>query len=208
MNRKWIAILLSAVLLLALAAACGKETVTNPPNDVNNMNSGTGDNQNNGTNPGGSTGNDLNGNGPSDSNTHLSGNTGDPVFPNSLATMDADVAVDDLIATLGLTETDLDNAMRDVSTVGDGVDGARTYRHKLLGHDSDVSYSFDDKHAINKVTVKTQKDYADDWRKEFNDTLRATAVEGKTDTWDYSDSSVRMSEDGDHFVITIEKHRA
>ena len=95
--------------------------------------------------------------------------------------------------------------MRDIATVGDNVDGARTYRHKLLGHEADVSYGFDEGRMINKVTVKTKKDYDEDWSRELNDTLGATAVEGQTDTWDYSDSNVKITEEGDYLLITIEK---
>ena len=172
MNRKWIALLLSCALVLMLAAACGRnnDKPNNNANDTTNngMNNGTNngsdmntrpDNSGNTNVPGDMTpGNDLNG---SDGNI---GEHNDPVFPDSLATMDADVAVADLFDTIGLSETDLDNAMKDVATVGDGVDGARTYRHKLLGQDSDVSYGFDDQRAINKVTVKSPADTADEWR--------------------------------------------
>lgn len=214
MNRKRIALLLIAVLLLSMAAACGRRNDAAQENQTNNnMNNGT----NNGTpqndTPGNDmTSNDMTGNDLSNNNMNNSGMNGStaddrgeyPTFPNNLAT-GAEVALDDLIATLGLTATDLETAMRDVATVGDNVDGARTYRHKLLGHEADVSYGFDDQDMIDRVTVKTQKNRMDAWRTELNDTLGATGVEGQTDTWDYSDSRVKITEEGDHLLITIEK---
>lgn len=213
MNRKWIALLLSCALVLMLAAACGRnnDKTNNNANDTNNgMNNGMTNNgsdmntrpDNNGnTNvPGDMTpGNDLNG---SDGNI---GEHNDPVFPDSLATMDADVAVADLFDTIGLSEIDLDNAMRDIATVGDGVDGARTYRHKLLGQDSDVSYSFDDQRAINKITVKSPADSADEWREELSGTLGAKEVEGQMNNWTYNEHKIKVDDKGDHVIITIEK---
>lgn len=213
MNRKWIALLLSCALVLMLAAACGRnnDKTNNNANDNNNgMNNGMTNNgsdmntrpDNNGnTNvPGDMTpGNDLNG---SDGNI---GEHNDPVFPDSLATMDADVAVADLFDTIGLSETDLDNAMRDIATVGDGVDGARTYRHKLLGQDSDVSYGFDDQRAINKITVKSPADSADEWREELSGTLGAKEVEGQMNNWTYNEHKIKVDDKGDHVIITIEK---
>ena len=214
MNRKWIALLLSCALVLMLAAACGRnnDKPNNNANDTTNngMNNGTTNNgsdmntrpDNNGnTNvPGDMTpGNDLNG---SDGNI---GEHNDPVFPDSLATMDADVAVADLFDTIGLSETDLDNAMKDIATVGDGVDGARTYRHKLLGRDSDVSYGFDDQRAINKITVKSPADSADEWREELSGTLGAKEVEGQMNNWTYNEHKIKVDDKGDHVIITIEK---
>lgn len=211
MNRKWIALLLSCALVLMLAAACGRnnDKANNNTNDTTNngTNNGAGDMNNGGMDNNGNTnvpgdmtpGNDLNGN---------EGNIGEhnePVFPDSLATMDADVAVADLFDTIGLTETDLDNAMRDIATVGDGVDGARTYRHKLLGQDSDVSYGFDEQRAINKVTVKSPADSADEWRDELSGTLGAKQVEGDMNSWIYNEHKVKVDDKGDHVVITIEK---
>ena len=214
MNRKWIALLLSCALVLMLAAACGRnnDKPNNNANDTTNngMNNGTTNNgsdmntrpDNNGnTNvPGNMTpGNDLNG---SDGNI---GEHNEPVFPDSLATMDADVAVADLFDTIGLSEADLDNAMRDIATVGDGVDGARTYRHKLLGRDSDVSYGFDDQRAINKITVKSPADSADEWREELSGTLGAKEVEGQMNNWTYNEHKIKVDDKGDHVIITIEK---
>lgn len=211
MNRKWIALLLSCALVLMLAAACGRnnDKTNSNANDTNNNGTNNGSDMNNGgmgnssgnTNvPGDMTpGNDLNG---SDGNI---GEHNEPVFPDSLATMDADVAVADLFDTIGLSETDLDNAMKDVATVGDGVDGARTYRHKLLGQDSEVSYGFDDQRAINKVTVKSPADTADEWREELSGTLGAKEVEGQMNNWTYNEHKVKVDDKGDHVIITIEK---
>ena len=210
MNRKWIALLLSCALVLMLAAACGRnnDKTNNNANDTTNngtTNNGSDmntrpDNSGNTNVPGDMTpGNDLNG---SDGNI---GEHNDPVFPDSLATMDADVAVADLFDTIGLSETDLDNAMRDIATVGDGVDGARTYRHKLLGQDSEVSYGFDDQRAINKVTVKSPADTADEWREELSGTLGAKEVEGQMNNWTYNEHKIKVDDKGDHVIITIEK---
>ena len=187
MNRKWIALLLSCALVLMLAAACGRNN--DKPN--NNANDTTNNGMNNGATNNGSDGN--------------IGEHNEPVFPDSLATMDADVAVADLFDTIGLSETDLDNAMRDIATVGDGVDGARTYRHKLLGRDSDVSYGFDDQRAINKITVKSPADSADEWREELSGTLGAKEVEGQMNNWTYNEHKVKVDDKGDHVIITIEK---
>ena len=210
MNRKWIALLLSCALVLMLAAACGRnnDKTNNNANDTTNngttnngsdMNTRPGNNGNTNV-PGDMTpGNDLNG---SDGNI---GEHNEPVFPDSLATMDADVAVADLFDTIGLSETDLDNAMRDIATVGDGVDGARTYRHKLLGRDSDVSYGFDDQRAINKITVKSPADSADEWREELSGTLGAKEVEGQMNNWTYNEHKIKVDDKGDHVIITIEK---
>ena len=214
MNRKWIALLLSCALVLMLAAACGRnnDKTNNNANDTTNngMNNGATnngsdmntrpDNSGNTNVPGDMTpGNDLNG---SDGNI---GEHNEPVFPDSLATMDADVALADLFDAMGLSETDLDNAMKDVATVGDGVDGARTYRHKLLGQDSDVSYGFDDQRAINKITVKSPADSADEWREELSGTLGAKSVEGEMNSWTYNEHKVKVDDKGDHVIITIEK---
>jgi hypothetical protein len=129
----------------------------------------------------------------------------DPVVPDSLATMDADVAVDDLFDTLGLTRDDLDTAMRDIQMAEGGTADNPTYRHKLLGEDADVSYGFDDSRTINKVTVNAKPTTADQWRTELKDTLGAKAVEGETDTWTYDDNQIKIDDQGTHVVITIEK---
>ena len=130
----------------------------------------------------------------------------DPVFPESLATTDADVAVDDLFATLGLTRDDLDTAMRNIDMTDTGTADAPTYRHRLLGEDADVSYGFDDRHTINKVTVKAKPDTADEWRQEISGVLGASEVEGDMNSWTYDDSQIKVSEMGDHVIITIEKN--
>ena len=216
MNRKWIALLLSCALVLMLAAACGRNNDKANNNTNDTTNNGMNDGTNNGAgdmNNGGLDNNSGNTNVPGDMTpgNNLNGNAGnigehnEPVFPDSLATMDADVAVADLFDTIGLSETDLDNAMRDIATVGDGVDGARTYRHKLLGQDSDVSYGFDDQRAINKVTVKSPADSADEWREELSGTLGAKEVEGEMNSWTYNEHKVKVDDKGDHVVITIEK---
>ena len=219
MNRKWIALLLSCALVLMLAAACGRnnDKTNNNANDTTNngtTNNGSDmntrpDNSGNTNAPGSMTpGNSAgsgNGSGMNDSNDGNIGEHNEPVFPDSLATMDADVAVADLFDTIGLSETDLDNAMKDVATVGDGVDGARTYRHKLLGQDSEVSYGFDDQRAINKVTVKSPANSADEWREELSGTLGAKSVEGEMNSWIYNEHKVKVDDKGDHVIITIEK---
>ena len=218
MNRKWIALLLSCALVLMLAAACGrnKDNASGTDNTNGNgvsdgMNNNAGDSTNNGINgntnaPGNMTpGNDAGSGGMDGGSDGNIGEHNEPVFPDSLATMDADVAVSDLFDTIGLSETDLDNAMRDVATVGDGVDGARTYRHKLLGHEADVSYGFDDQRAINKVTVKSPADSADEWRDELSGRLGAEEVAGEMNSWTYNQHKVKVDDKGDHVVITIEK---
>jgi len=209
MNRKWLALALSGVLLLSLAVACGRKDdagdTQNNNNMDNEMNTPTDNNSNGNANtntPGSMTpGNEM-GNYP---DTPSEPNHQEPVFPESLATTDADVAVDDLFATLGLTRNDLDTAMRDMDMVGDSTSDAPTYRHKLLGQNADVSYGFDDQHTINKVTVKAQPDTADEWRQELSGVLGATEVEGEMNSWTYNDSQIKVSEMGDHVVITIEK---
>ncbi len=220
MKQKWIAILLSAALILTLGAACGKKDDTNNAN-TNNGNGSVNDNIGNGgntavpNNP--NTGNGMNNtpnsnptpetnNGTDNSGSDMNGSKPGnyPVFPDALTTADADVAIDDLIDTLGLSERDLQTAMANMEAVGDDVTG-KTYRHKLLGYDADVSYGFNDARDINKVTVRTAKEHADTWRSQLKDVLGATAVEGQTDSWNYSDSTVKMVEEGDHFIITIEK---
>jgi len=217
MKQKWIAILLSAALILTLGAACGKKD--EPNNDTGNdsgngsvndnmENNGgtavpnspnTGMDSNPGSNPAPDTNNGMNG---SDMNGNEPGNY--PTFPDALTTADADVALDDLIDTLGLSERDLQTAMTNMESIGDDATG-KTYRHKVFGHDADVSYGFNDARNINKITVRTAKEHADTWRSQLKDVLGATAIEGQADSWDYSDSTVKMTEDGDHFVITIEK---
>ena len=69
-----------------------------------------------------------------------------------------------------------------------------------------VSYGFDDQHTINKVTVKAQPDTADEWRQELSGVLGATEVEGEMNSWTYNDSQIKVSEMGDHVVITIVKN--
>ena len=202
MKRKWIALLLVCVLLLTLSAACGrkKDNVADGQNN-NDMNN----NVNNGNPQNNVPGNDMNGSGMNGSDTDNPGEY--PTYPNGLASS-AELALDDLIANLGLTATELETAMGDIEVVGDNVEGARTYRHKLLGHEADVSYAFDEQDMIDRITVKTQKDRLEEWRTELNDTLGAATVEGQTDTWDYSDSRVKITEEGDHLLITIEKPKA
>ena len=202
MKRKWIALLLVCVLLLTLLAACGrkKDNVADGQNN-NDMNN----NINNGNPQNNVPGNDMNGSGMNSSDADNPGEY--PTYPNGLASS-AELALDDLIANLGLTAADLETAMGDVEVVGDNVEGARTYRHKLMGHEADVSYAFYEQDMIDRITVKTQKDRLEDWRTELNDTLGAATVEGQTDTWDYSDSRVKITEEGDHLLITIEKPKA
>lgn len=210
MNRKWFALVLSCVLLLSLAAACGKKDDTgNAGNNEMNTptdNAGTGDYaaDNGSTDTPSSMGpGDQMGNYP---DTPSEPDHRDPVFPDSLATMDADVAVDDLFDTLGLSRDDLDTAMRDTEMAEGGTADAPIYRHKLMGMDADVSYGFDDSHTINKVTVKTPANSADEWRQELSGILGATQTEGDLNSWTYNDSQVKVSEMGDHVVITIEKN--
>ena len=213
MNRKWIALLLSCALVLMLATACGRNNDKGNTNANTPSNNGAGNTNNNDMGNSGNTnvpgnmtpGNAGTGMGGDNQNDGNIGEHNDPVFPDSLATMDADVAIADLFDTIGLTETDLDNAMRDVATVGDGVNGARTYRHKLLGRESDVSYGFDDQRAINKVTVKSPADSADEWREELSGTLGATEVEGQMNNWTYNEHKIKVDDKGDHVLITIEK---
>lgn len=209
MNRKWIALLLSCVLVLTLAAACGRNK--NTTTDNNNVNDGVNDNANNNGNtntPGNTTpGNELN-NGMNDNGTLQNNNMNDNTnsglanFPNTLIT-GAEVAVTDLFDTLGLAMTDLENAMRDVTNVGEN--GNYTYRHNLLGQESDVSYGFDQQNAINKVTVKAPAGTADEWRNELIGTLGAQEVEGEMDSWTYNENRVKITDQGDHVLITIEK---
>ncbi|MBR5537073.1 MAG: hypothetical protein IKU58_04155 [Clostridia bacterium] len=205
MNRKWFALVLACVLLLSLAAACGrKDDAGNAQNnDTNNEMTTPTENVGSNTNTPGNMapGNQL-GNYP---DTPDDPNYRDPVFPDSLATMDAEVAVDDLFDTIGLTRDDLDTAMRDFEMAEGGTDDVPTYRHKLLGMDADISYGFDDDHIINKVTVKTQPDSADEWRQELSGILGAVQAEDDPNSWMYNDNQVKVSEMGDHVVITIGK---
>ena len=127
------------------------------------------------------------------------------VFPDSLARADADVTVDDLISTLGRKKTELTDAMKNVDTVGDAGSGMRTYRHKLLGHTSEVSYAFGDTDRIDRIVITTDLKNADDWEKELWDTLRASAVTGETGTWRYGGSTLRMETRNGKQIITIEK---
>lgn len=213
MKRKWFALVLSCVLLLSLAAACGKkdeagsgsntDNEMNTPTDNYGSSNNTVNNGNNTNTPGSMAPGNQMGNYP---DTPSEPNHRDPVFPDSLATMDADVAVDDLFDTIGLTRDDLDTAMRDTEMAEGGTADAPTYRHKLMGMDADVSYGFDDSHTINKVTVKTPADSADEWRQELSGILGATQAEDDVNSWTYNDSKVKVSEMGDHVVITIEKN--
>ena len=214
MNRKWLALLLCGALVLSFAAACGrnKDNAVKPDDNSNNMtNNGNAANDQmnpnqNGSNNTNTPGNMTPGNENGMNDTPMNGEDGNyPTFPNSLATTDAEVAVRDLFDTLGLTETDLDNAMRDIATVGDGVDGARTYRHKMLGDDVDVSYGFDDRRTINKVTVNAKPATAEQWRNELGGTLGAKVVEGQTDSWIFDGNQIKLEDQGTHVVITIEK---
>lgn len=208
MNRKWLALVLSGVLLLSLAAACGRrneagsDQSSDPTDEMSTM-----PNNGNTSTPGNMTpGNMTPGNEPGNyPDTPSEPNHQEPVFPESLATMDADVAVDDLFDTLGLTRDDLDTAMRDIEMTDSGTDEAPAYRHKLLGQEADVSYGFDDRHTINKITVRAQPDTADEWREEFSDVLGAEGVEGDLNSWTYNDSQIKVSEMGDHVIITIEQ---
>lgn len=194
MKQKWIAVLLFVLLLAACMAGCG----SNDTADDHSANNGSADNVLPDNDH--SDGRDNDDNNPDDRYE-----TDEPVFPDTLAEADAEVALNDLIATLGLSAADLENAMRDVSTVGDNVEGARTYRHKLLGRESEVSYVFDDSDRIAHITVQTEKDLLEDWRAHLRDVLSADAVEGETDAWDYSGSRVRLLENGDRLTVTIEK---
>ena len=213
MKRKWFALVLSCVLLLSLAAACGKkddagsssntDNEMNTPTDNYGSSNNTVNNGNNTNTPGSMAPGNQMGNYP---DTPSEPNHRDPVFPDSLATMDADVAVDDLFDTIGLTRDDLDTAMRDTEMAEGGTADAPAYRHKLMGMDADVSYGFDDSHTINKVTVKTPADSADEWRQELSGILGATQAEDDVNSWTYNDSKVKVSEMGDHVVITIEKN--
>ncbi len=194
MKRKWIALLLFGLLLAVCMAGCGNND-TADDHSTNN----------------GSTDSALPDNDHSDDRDNADNDSDDrygmnePVFPDTLAEADAEVALDDLIATLGLSAADLETAMREVSTVGDNVEGARTYRHKLLGRESEVSYVFDDSDRIAHITVQTEKDLMEDWRAHLRDVLGADAVEGETNAWDYSGSRVRLLENGDQLTVTIEK---
>lgn len=213
MNRKWIALLLSCVLVLSLAAACGRNKTN--ANDSNNVNDGVNNNTGNNTNgndnvntPGNMTpGNELNNgvdNNGTLNNNNMNGNTNSGLanFPNTLIT-GAEVAVTDLFDTLGLAVTDLENAMRDVTNVGEN--GNYAYRHNLLGQESEVSYGFDQQNAINKVTVKAPAGTADEWRNELTGTLGAQEVQGEMNSWTYNENNVKITDEGDHVLITIEK---
>lgn len=195
MKRKWIALLLFGLLLTTCMAGCG-----NGDNmDDHSANNGSANN----VPPDNDRTDDRNDNAKDDLDSQH--REDEPTFPNTLAEADAEVALDDLIATLGLSAADLETAMREVSTVGDNVEGARTYRHKLLGRKSEVSYVFDDSDRIAHITVQTEKDLMEDWRAHLRDVLGADAVEGETDAWDYSGSRVRLLENGDRLTVTIEK---
>ena len=195
MKKRTAAALLAALLLLTLTA-CGKDKNPDAGKDPGAVNPNTGEENQ----PGAGTGTDG-------SATPDGTSDQEPVFPDSLAQSGAEVTVDDLISTLGLRETDLDTAMKDVSTVGDSVSGARTYRHRLLGQDADVSYAFDREGKISTVTIDPGEDALDRWRTQLSDTLRAQAVEGETDTWTYGESRIWMTEKGGKHVIILEKSR-
>lgn len=188
MKKQWIAILLACVLAFSLSA-CGKK-------------------QNNSTtDPSGQNQSAQNPSTPKEPSAEDTPGTSDqePVFPDSLAKADAEVRLDELISVLGRTETDLNNAMKDVSTVGDSVSGARTYRHKLLGKQSEVSYAMGADGKIDKITVTVAGDAAEDWRTELEDTLRAQVLEGETDAWHYSDADLHLTSEDGNTVIVIEK---
>lgn len=195
MKQKWIALLLFGLLLASCMAGCGSGNNM----DDHSANNGSANN----ALPDNDRTDDRNDNAEDDFDSQH--REDEPTFPNTLAEADAEVALDDLIATLGLSASDLETAMRDISTVGDNVEGARTYRHKLLGRESEVSYAFDDSDQIDRITVHTEKELLEDWRSQLRDVLGAHAVEGEDDAWDYSDSRVRLLENGDRLTITIEK---
>ncbi len=188
MKKLRLTLLPAVALVLCITAACGMVPANNDASQ----------NHNGSIMPGGSV--PQNGTAPDDA-------TGkdQPVIPDSLSRADANVTVDDLIATLGQKKDDLMRAMKDIATVGDGVDGARTYRHKLLGHDSDVSYLFGKNGTIDRVTVTTDVGYADDWKAQLKDVLKAKAVEGEIDSWTYGQSTVRMEEKDGKEIIVFEK---
>lgn len=190
MKKHRFVLLPALALALTLAAACGNMTPSDSskPSPTQNGSIMPGNNvPPNGTSPSDATGKDQ------------------PVIPDSLAKTDANVTIDDLIATLGQKKDDLVAAMKDIATVGDGVDGARTYRHKLLGHDADVSYTFGKTGLIDKVTVTTETSYASDWKTQLSDVLKAKSVAGQTDAWTYGDSTVRMEEKDGRQVIIFER---
>lgn len=197
MNQKRIALLLSVLLLTVCIAGCGNQDAADDHSP------------NNGTDALPEQDQTHDRNDTDEDHSDLSGQPeeGNPVFPNTLAEADAEVALDDLIATLGLSATDLDTAMREVSTVGDSVEGARTYRHKLLGRQAEVSYAFDGNDRIDHITIRTEKDLLEDWRTHLKSVLGADAVEGEIDAWDYSDSRVRLLEQDGKLTITIQKAR-
>lgn len=192
MKKKLFTAMLACLVCFVLTA-CGKNNVQNNPNAK----------QSDSNKPGFSTGD-----GTGTNNTQNGTSPNLQVVPDSLARADADISLDDLIATLGLKETDLDNAMKDVATVGDNVVGARTYRHKLLGHDSDVSYSFGNDKAIDRITVYDVSANMPIWNKELSETLKAKAVEGQKGMWEYNGSTVRTEEKDGKYIITIEKKHA
>lgn len=195
MKKQWIAILLACVLAFSLSA-CGKKQTTP---DADNKNPGQNQSAQNPSDQNPSTPNV-----PS-SDDEPGTSHQEPVFPDSLAKADADVRLDELISVLGRTETDLKNAMKDVSTVGDSVSGARTYRHKLLGKQSEVSYAIGTDGKIDRITVTVEGDASEDWRTELEDTLRAQALENETDAWHYSDADLHLSRQDGNTVIVIEK---
>lgn len=192
MKKQWIAMLLAGLLVCSLSA-CGKKP---GETDLPNKDPGT-QNPPSSSNAGGKPSGDS-------SNDALL----EPAFPDSLAKADAEVRLDDLISVLGRKEADLENAMKDVSTVGDSVAGARTYRHKLLGTESEVSYGIGSDGKITRITVNADAAAAEDWRTALRDTLRAEALENEMDAWHYSDADIRLSAEDGKTVIVIEKKPA
>ena len=189
MKKQWIAILLAGLLVMSLSACGKKQPASDPtPKDPNQQQPSE----------------------PGDSNASDTPGTSDqePVFPDSLARADAEVRLDELISVLGRKEADLENAMKDVSTVGDAVSGARTYRHKLLGMESKVSYAIGADGTIDRITVTTDGDTAETWRSELQDTLLAQQLEGETDAWHYSDADVHLSAKDGKTVVVLEKKTA
>lgn len=193
MKKQWIAILLACVLAFSLSA-CGKKQNTSQPGNSQN---GQNENGQNAQNPDASQNTPSAGDQPGTTDK-------EQVFPDSLAKADAEVRLDELISVLGRTETDLKNAMKDVSTVGDSVAGARTYRHQLLGRQSEVSYAIGTDGKIDKITVTVDEDASEDWRTELKDTLHAEVLEGQEDAWHYSDANVHLTEKDGKTVVVIE----
>lgn len=189
MKKQWIAILLAGLLVMSLSA-CGKKQPASDPSQKAPIQQQPSK--------------------PEAPNAPAAPGTSDrePVFPDSLARADAEVRLDELISVLGRKEADLENAMKDVSTVGDAVSGARTYRHKLLGKEARVSYTIGTDGTIDRITVTTDGDAAETWRSELQDTLLAQPLEGEADAWRYSDADVHLSAKDGKTVVVLEKKTA